>query len=43
MCLKAITGTEGMDVALNFGCAMWNDQRYEGLPCRKVEDEEDVR
>jgi hypothetical protein len=33
--LKAFAGEDGLDTAEDFGCAMWNDDRYEGLPERE--------
>jgi hypothetical protein len=32
--LKAFAGEDGLDTAGDFGCAMWNDGQYAGLPER---------
>jgi hypothetical protein len=39
--LKARTTGYDLDIAMEFGCAMWNDERYEGLPRREWEEDED--
>jgi hypothetical protein len=32
--LLAFAGEDGLDTAADFGCAMWDDERYAGLPHR---------
>lgn len=36
--LQAKSTGNGLDIAMDFGCAMWNDEQYDGLPDRDTED-----